>query len=427
MIRRLNLKSGIARNVLTLFTGSTLAQAIPVLVSPILTRLYTFHDFAVLTVVVTLVSLTGVISAGRYEIAIGLHSEDSEAKKTVYLAFSITICFSLLLLCVFTSAGTFIAGLLNQPEAAPYLVVVSIAILFYGWYQALTFWNIRKRRYADIAASRVSQSLVNSGLSLLFAFTGIPLNGLVVGHVSGHIAAVSWSWFRLAPYKEIDFKKSDLKRSELSRMAKKYSELPKVNGLHALSDVAQSSLIVFIISAMFGSVATALYGLTLRVLQAPLNVLGSSFTAVFYKEMTEKIQRQERITKLLRTTLGTLALLSLPVFVVLFITGPFLFAFVFGESWREAGMYARIMCPWLFLNFIASPVSHLPVILNRQRQFFMFSMTGNLAVIAALLGGAFLFDNIRHTLIMITCVQVVFQACMIFYFINIARKAEKSF
>jgi hypothetical protein len=45
MIQRLKLKSEFSRNVLTLMTGATIAQAIPIPISPILTRIYTPEDF----------------------------------------------------------------------------------------------------------------------------------------------------------------------------------------------------------------------------------------------------------------------------------------------------------------------------------------------------------------------------------------------
>ena len=67
MLKKLSENSGLVRNILTLFTGSTIAQAIPVLISPILTRLYPVSDFATLTVVTTVIALVGVIVAGRYE------------------------------------------------------------------------------------------------------------------------------------------------------------------------------------------------------------------------------------------------------------------------------------------------------------------------------------------------------------------------
>ena len=47
MLDKLKLKSEFSRNVLTLMTGTTIAQAIPIAISPILTRNYTSEDFGV--------------------------------------------------------------------------------------------------------------------------------------------------------------------------------------------------------------------------------------------------------------------------------------------------------------------------------------------------------------------------------------------
>lgn len=44
--------------------------------------------------------------------------------------------------------------------------------------------------------------------------------------------------------------------------------------------------------------------------------------------------------------------LSLPVFVVLFITAPIVFPLIFGEEWAEVGVYTQILCPALALDFI---------------------------------------------------------------------------
>jgi O-antigen/teichoic acid export membrane protein len=206
-------------------------------------------------------------------------------------------------------------------------------------------------------------------------------------------------------------------------LAIKYSDLPKVNGVHALTDMLQSTGVVFIISALFGSVTTGLYGLTLRILQAPLTLIGSSFSIVFYKEVSEKVAKNEKIDKLLRTTISTLALISFPIFLTIMIVGPSLFAFVFGEEWREAGVYARIMSPWLFVNFISSPVSHLPVILNRQRQFFLLSLAGNILVVLSLLAGSLIFKDVKIGFALISATQVIFLSGMIFYFLRIAAKS----
>jgi len=47
LLKKLIPKGEFSKNVLTLMTGTTIAQAIPVAISPILTRLYTPEDFGV--------------------------------------------------------------------------------------------------------------------------------------------------------------------------------------------------------------------------------------------------------------------------------------------------------------------------------------------------------------------------------------------
>lgn len=424
MIGKFSTQSPLVRHVLTLFTGSTIAQAIPVLVSPLLTRMYPVSDFATLTVVTTLISLVGVIVAGRYEVGIGLPADDREAKQMVWLTAFITIGVSLITFLVMLFARQELAGWLNIPGSADYLLFVPLATLLYGFYQGVSYWGIRKRYYQDLSIARVGQSLVNSGVSLGFAFTGLGLNGLVFGNVSGHLAALGLTLMRILPRNDFTRSSEYVTASELKSLAGKYADLPRVNGVHALTDMGQASLVIFIISAYFGSIATGLYGLTMRILQAPMTMIGTSFSYVFYKEVSEKIAKKEKILKLFHSTVKTLALISLPVFLVIVIAGPDLFGFVFGDEWRDAGTYARIMSPWLFLNFIASPVSHIPLVLNRQRQFFVYSLIGNLSVVLSLIAGAVFFNEIKETLILVTATHAIFQTSMILYFRKLAKVAD---
>lgn len=422
MIRKLLPTSGFARNVLTLFTGSTIAQAIPVIISPLLTRIFPVTDFATLTVVTTLISLLGIIVCGRYEIGIGLPSDDKEARQLVYLSISVAFIVSSIGMVLVLLFNKPLAHLLNNDDAAPYILFVPFTALIYGLNQALTYWNIRKRNYALMSTSRVGQSIANSSISLSLGYTSLKANGLVIGHICGHIAALLYTYIRTHQKAEISFSKSDFNKQELKALAKKYSDLPKVNGVHALTDMLQVTGVVFIISAVFGSVTVGLYGLTMRILQAPLTMIGSSFSIVFYKEASEKVASNQKITKLLRTTIMTLAAISLPVFLTIMIFGPDLFSIIFGESWRDAGVYARILSPYLFMNFISSPVSHLPVILNKQRQFFLLSLVGHILILASILAGAFIFADIKTGLMLVTFTQVIFTSVVLIYFYTISRK-----
>ncbi len=79
MLNNLKPKSEFSRNVLTLMTGTTIAQAIPIAISPILTRIYTPEDFGVFALYMSVASLLSTLATGRYELAIMLPKKDEDA------------------------------------------------------------------------------------------------------------------------------------------------------------------------------------------------------------------------------------------------------------------------------------------------------------------------------------------------------------
>ena len=422
MFGRFNRHQDLVKSILTLFTGSAIAQAIPILVSPLLTRLYPVVDFAALTIITTLISLVGVVVTGRYEFAVGLPADDRDARSLVQLASVITVSVSILvgIFLVFFRDG--IASLMSFPSSPDYLFAIPVAALFYGGYQAFSFWQIRQRNYVVVSGSRISQSLTNSASSLAIFFIGFGINGLILGNVLGQFAAFLYAFLSTAGrFKDFLVKPV----SDLKIVAGRYADMPKVNSIHALSDVGQSTAVILMITGIFGSVSTGLYGLTMRILQAPLNMIGNSLAMVFYKEVSEKTINGQLISKLLLSTMRTLFLISLPVFLLLMVFGPDLFALVFGSEWRDAGLYARIMSPWLMLNFIASPLSNLPIILSKQRAFFVYSLIGNSIVIASLAIAGWLFNEIKSGLIVLSAVQCLFQLSMIVFFFRIAKEADQ--
>ena len=81
MLKHLKPKSEFGRNVLTLMTGTTIAQAIPIAISPILTRIYTPEDFGVFALYISISTIFAVIVTGRYELAIMLPKKNKDADR----------------------------------------------------------------------------------------------------------------------------------------------------------------------------------------------------------------------------------------------------------------------------------------------------------------------------------------------------------
>src|SRR5512133_2862261 len=62
----LRLSDGFVRNVFVLMSGTTIAMVVPIVASPVLTRLYTPEDYGVFALYVSIISAAAVIVEGGY-------------------------------------------------------------------------------------------------------------------------------------------------------------------------------------------------------------------------------------------------------------------------------------------------------------------------------------------------------------------------
>ena len=87
-------------------------------------------------------------------------------------------------------------------------------------------------------------------------------------------------------------------------------------------------------------------------------------------------------------TLHATSLLGLFPTLALLLAGPDIFEVVFGASWREAGVFVQYVGPWLFLGAVASPLTRLFDVLERQRLDLATSVLMFVAIaVAMVLGG----------------------------------------
>ena len=166
MLNKLKPKSEFSRNVLTLMTGTTIAQAIPISISPILTRIYTPEDFGIFALFVAISSIFGSIANGRYELAIMLPKKDEDAINIFALGFIITCTISLLLLILVVLFHDYFLILLKNEEIGLWLYFVPIAVFFTGIYNILNYFNNRKKYYKDIANATIIKSIITAVIQL---------------------------------------------------------------------------------------------------------------------------------------------------------------------------------------------------------------------------------------------------------------------
>jgi O-antigen/teichoic acid export membrane protein len=143
-------------------------------------------------------------------------------------------------------------------------------------------------------------------------------------------------------------------------------------------------------SILFSPAVVGIYALAHRVLSLPMSLIGQAIGNVFLARASEA-KRDGNLAVLVANVHDKLAQIAMPPVLVLVVIAPELFVWIFGSEWREAGIFAQLMTPMLYFQFIFSPISTLFVILEKQQQGMflqavMATVSGSSIFIGAWLG-----------------------------------------
>ncbi len=385
--RRLLAAGTFRASVLTLLSGTTVALALAYLARPILTRLYTPDDFGLARFFIALVGTLLPVLSFRYEDALMLPETEEEAATVLQLSGCIT------LLMVVLSGGLYLfrepfSAWFDEPGIADWLWLVPVALLVMRLSRLAEMWHIRQKRFRPISAAQVSQTGVMVGTRL---GVGLPpiragAGGLIGGFVLGHLAAALL-------YAGVLAKSRDRRLFQgfsvqfLRAAARRYRRFPFFSMPSALLSALVTQLPILLLLPYFDRHVLGLFGLAFNTLLIPLSLVGAAVAQVFFVHAAEA-HRDQTLPHLTATVHRRLVALGLFPTLAFMMAAPDVFDVVFSHVWRGAGVYLQYLAPWLFLSAVASPLTRLFDILERQRLELLTSLFMFVALAVALyLGG----------------------------------------
>lgn len=371
-------RSGFARGTIVLIGGTGGAQLVAIIASPVLTRLYTPDDFGVLAVYMALVITLGVISSLRYHLGILLPDDEIEAAAVTVLAASIVVVFALLAGVAILLYSEPIAEALNTPGLTPYLWVVPLGLLFLGAQQVFGTWAIREKAFTAIAGLRLFQSVFAVGIQL--AASALGSIALLAGQASGQLVGAGYFLWIAVCRRWAVFRRVDLR--SIGRAAIRYRRFAIYSSWGSLANKLSVQLPPILFAVMFSPALAGLYALTYRVCALPMSLIGRAVADVFFSRAARSVGT-EQLPRLVKRSHSVLAAIAAPPTIVLVFIGPELFTFVFGDLWTEAGHFARWMAPYLFLQFVSSPLSSTFSVLEEQAMYAQFQVA---LAVSALVG-----------------------------------------
>ena len=174
-------KSHFSRDILTLVTGTTIAQIITVLAAPVITRFYGPEAFGLLAIFTSITGIISVIICLRYEPAIMLPKSDEEAANVFGLCLLVVLILSILSIPVLVLSQQPLETILKSSQIGNYFWLIPPSIFLSGIFVALNYWNTRTKQFPRLAIVQIVKTGSTTGTEIGFGIAGYATGGILIG------------------------------------------------------------------------------------------------------------------------------------------------------------------------------------------------------------------------------------------------------
>lgn len=348
-----------------MMTGTAVAQFVPVLISPILTRIFTPDDFGILTVFLSYSMIASTIISGKYEMAIMLPQKHEEAARLGGLATLLTVLLSSLFMIVLIVFRNSFINLPGAEKISRWLLILPVTAGLVAYGNILNYWVSRNKDFAAISKGKFIQTLssssVNIGVGLFSPFPWVLIIGNLLGQMMNAFYLTLVVIRKQAGYfRHISFK-------QFSAVACKYRKFPFYDIPNSLSYSISTQGMNLFFSRFFGDAVLGYYAMVQRVLITPFSFISLSFTQVFFEKMASVYNNnRDEFNKYLKKAQNRLIVYFAFPFFSFVLLSKFIIPFIFGHDWDEMYRYIFVLSPMIFFTLTTSPYTYIFKIINKQ-------------------------------------------------------------
>lgn len=413
-----NFQSEFTRNFLTLFTGTAIAQIIPILISPILSRLYTPDEIGAYSLFYTIASILSIFTLGRYYSAIVLPKNDKEAFSLFQLCILLTFLFSLFFVIIILFAGQMIMPLLGKDIVSSKwtLFYILLMMLSYNIYVSYDSWLNRFKSYKVMTTNKVTQVSICSFVQVAFGFCGG--NTLMLGRILGQLGSILIFYFNVKKLRNV-YAITNLK--DIYSAAKKYVEFPLYSMPNNLLNTISFNLPILLFGYFFDMTTTGYFSWSTLIILSPMSMITAALGQVFYQKVSELKNQELGIHEFVKKTYIKLLFISIVFFPIVGLLAPFIFNLLFGEEWENAGIYTQCMIPSLIFIFANNPISLIIYVQHKQKHYLIFELLLFIFRVLSIVLGYYLTRNSILTTLFYSLCGMSFNIYLSFYLLKISK------
>ena len=389
---------GFVGHVLALGSGNIIAQGMAVICTPVIARLFDSTASGEAALIASIVMILGSVACLRYQFALMLPRDDKDAANLFGLGFVVLISFTGLLTLATWLIGSTVLGWLKASSLEPYKWIVPASVFLLGFSELLRSWNSRHKHFKRLGATLAAQGTVVPGLTIGTGAAGYQSGGnLIIVRFVGMIVLPLCLLYRLMR-EDIRFLWRHISLGKMKLLARRYIKFPMYDSWSALLAMTSRQFVPILLVAFWGFSTAGYFSRAQRLLLLPVAFFTEAIAQTLFQRLAAMRAAGKDLAKTVQEITQRLICLAVLPSVVVAVIGPELFVVFCGARWAEAGVYAQILSPWVFVVIVTSPLTPLINVLERIGVGLVFNIILVIARVSVLLGAGWLIGDARISL-----------------------------
>ncbi|HDF3781526.1 TPA: type 8 capsular polysaccharide synthesis protein Cap8K [Staphylococcus aureus] len=336
--------------------SSGIAQVILIITTPIITRLYSPAEFGEFTIFSNVAMILIPIINARYDLLIVNAKNDRSANILSQISFLISLLILLILIPILAiSAWLYPNFILDFIFIIIMLFLVSLTNIF-------TNYLNKERKYKVLSLINVFRAGSMALLQIIFGLLSLGSLGLIIGFSLSYITGITLGYKTFKKHFNIVRNKEETKALFLENKNQLVYSTPSIL-LNSLS----FSVVVFFIGILYTNTEVGIYGMAIRVLGIPVTIISLGLSKIFMQQANDYYIERGNFRNLLLKFSSTLVIVSIILYVPLYLFSEELVNILLGHSWVDAITVIKIVIPLFVIRLIVSTVSLSVIVLQKQQ------------------------------------------------------------
>jgi len=407
-----------------IISGTLIAQLIPILLQPILRRLFSPEDFGAFDIYFRSVGLLAIIFSLRYEKAIVLCNRKNDAISIYFGIILTSVSFLIITELFLILFPKNVLNLIDLPLKYSIIIyLIPVSALFFAITTASQFYLIRDKRFFVSSSLKIYrrgvEGAIQTGSGALNLFIG-----LSVGDAIGNATSSFMGFLKIN--KDINWKHFSLIIKRFRINAARFSDFPKYALFSNLMNAFVLSALTFQVYSKFSIEQVGYLELTQKILTIPSALIGMAIGQIVLQRISSAYNNKKKVIKTITGLFSLSLLIAIPFFIIIYFWAPSLFNWAFGNGWEISGIYAQSILLSTCCYFIISPLGQALVAIRQIKKNSIWEL-GKFILIGSLF--FIKFQDIGHYLkvynILLIVVYCVYLTIIVFNLVKYEKQLKQ--